>query len=255
MRPPTFEQLRNQYPGYATDIGIIEDATGSVPMSELGPMNFALQRYLLEGHENTYKTNPSALVELIKNRELIRPGQSALDLGAGSGDLVTALAELYPESQVTGIDLSPSFVDRFGRERTALSNALMQVGVIDCPLRGSRRLDPQSAVMSVLTLDRLRDPQQLIANMAKFSGAKVLACLLPNNPVDDNPSRQNDRIVYTTPEKRVTKRDTVSGNIAELNPLLEQTWGASVSVDTVPYTVSSSGDKQVYDLTVFYTAA
>src|SRR5262245_5190344 len=52
---------------------------------------------------------------------------SYLDVGTGTGSLALELAENFPRREVTGVDISPIYVD-FAAERTHLSNLGFQVG-------------------------------------------------------------------------------------------------------------------------------
>ena len=150
--------------------------------------------------------------------------------------------------KLLGVDLNPGFVAEFNANSD--SNSSMQLGLIDSPL-DDLKLDGLVSVVSVLTLDRLAMPIQLIQNMSTFSGYKILATLLPVNPVDDNPSRQADPIIYTRFDQKI-----VPGNNAEedqrcLRELLSSTWESEIQFSEVDYVVSSAGDSQEYKLGIF----
>ena len=247
----SFDTVIEAYPQYGGALQTIAQAIENVSPEELSAFWLTLERYLAEGENQSYQANTSALADFLAEKGLVSNSTPIVDLGSGPGDLVAQLAQRLPNSRVTGLDLSPSFVARFNLQREDVGNACLKVGVIDCPLPTD--LSTTGTAISVLTLDRLRDPAQLIQNMAQFTGHKVLAALLPNNPVDDNPSRQSAPIIYTPEGRRITTTSTIEGNIAELKPRLEAAWENPVNVNTVPYTVNSSGDQQTYDLTVFST--
>ncbi len=211
----------------------------------------ALTRYEREGAESTYSTEPQSLIQLIDDLRLLRNANWVGDLGAGPGDVVGALADKYPQLQVTGIDISPTFVAKFNRNKKR-QNAGMAVGLIDQPL--SIGADNRTAAISVLTLDRLVNPKMLIDNMAKFNAAKILATLLPIVAEDDNPSLQGTKNIYTAPEKRVVPGKNARDDRQELWKLLQRSWNSPVEFATVPYVVSSSGDRQEYELGVFFTS-
>ena len=82
------------------------------------------------------------------------------DFGAGSGELITQLARRFPEIQMTGIDLSPGFVENFNSSNK-LPNVRMEAGLIDAPMLDAvvAVVAKNSAAISVLTLDRVQNPK------------------------------------------------------------------------------------------------
>lgn len=65
---------------------------------------------------------PSSSLQLHHLRELsemIRPGDTILDLACGPGPLLLELAELYPECQFIGADLSPNMLAHIEAQATA----------------------------------------------------------------------------------------------------------------------------------------
>lgn len=244
------ESLKKSYPQYSSDLNDIFSQAEELATEEKSALLRTLARYLEEGEKSSYRANTKALIRFLQDEQLLPIKGSVIDFGAGAGDLVTELALAFPKIKVTGLDLSPSFVRTFKNQKSNISNALMQVGVIDLPL--SNKFDLNAAVISVLTLDRLRDPKQLIDNMGYFSGSKIIAALLPNNPIDDNPSRQDTPIIYTPKDKQITSGEGAQQDILEISKILESSWEQPIIVTKVPYTVQSSGDAQVYQLTVFY---
>ncbi len=212
----------------------------------------ALQRYDGEAAKNGYRSDPSALLAFIEDKKLLRDSTAVTDLGAGPGDLVEALAQRNRELTITGLDLSPGFVRNFNRSR-ALPNASMDVGLIDRPLPD---IDPdnEASVLSVLTLDRLAYPTVLVENMSRFTKARILATLLPIVPEDDNPSMQMNKIIYTRDDNRIVPGRNENEDRQVLTQVLEQSWKAPVAFAKVPYEVTSSGDRQAYELGVFFTS-
>lgn len=74
---------------------------------------------------------PSSALQLHHLRnlsEMIRPGDTILDLACGPGPLLLELAELYPECQFIGADLSPNMLEHL--ERDAQSRGLKNVSVL-----------------------------------------------------------------------------------------------------------------------------
>ncbi|HEY4474156.1 MAG TPA: hypothetical protein VI957_03270 [Candidatus Paceibacterota bacterium] len=224
----------------------------------------SLERYEAEARKNSYKADPSALIEFIAQKMLLvgatktsvgKEGCNVIDLGSGSGDLVRGLASRFPGAYVRGIDMSPTFVRK---NRDPYTSG--RLGLIDSPrfierVRNKSRPEWLNGnVVSVLTLDRVTDPRQLLENMAQFKGAKILATLLPIVAEDDNPSRQGEnKIVYTRPEKRIVPGVEESEDRKKLAELLNQLWRENVLSTKVPYVVTSSGDRQEYTLDVFFT--
>ncbi len=213
----------------------------------------ALERYRIEAAKGSYQSEVSGIIDFIRSNDLFADTDSIFDLGAGPGQLVTELAKLYPDTKVDGIDLCPGFIVNFRRKNT-LANSTMDVGLIDQPLPVMQK-EGRTGAISVLTLDRLVYPKLLIQNMSRCTRSKVIATLLPINPEDDNPSRQGEgKIMYTRDINRIVSgRDDVEDRDALLR-LLRKEWDTSVDFTKIPYTVSSSGDRQEYKLGIFYTS-
>lgn len=227
------------------------DLITEYPQEDQSIVRRTLDRYTEEAEQESYRTEPQALVELIRDQDLFRNSEEIFDLGAGNGQLVTEFALLYPDKTVRGIDLCPGFVRNFNRKNT-LPNARMDVGLIDRPLPDVP--DNDASAISVLTLDRLTNPKVLIANMARFTRAKFLATLIPIVPEDDNPSRQDGKkIVYTREQNRIVRGKNRNEDRRDLQKLLEYEWGQPINSTEVDYVVISSGDRQAYTLGVFFT--
>ena len=74
---------------------------------------------------------PTSALQLHHLKELshmIRPGDTVLDLACGPGPLLLELAEIYPETQFIGADLSPTMLKHI--EQTAAKLALKNVSVL-----------------------------------------------------------------------------------------------------------------------------
>lgn len=222
-----------------------------------------LARYEEESEKTSYKTNPEALVRLIGDEKLLDESEYIVDLGAGPGDLLdeldTAFQNNQESKQIVGIDLSPGFVQNFNAKKPWFGRqpvrSCMYVGLIDgWEVWRSKTLSNRRSVISVLTLDRLTNPRELIKNMARFNCARILGTLLPVVPEDDNPSRQGTgKIVYTREPNRIVPGRDAKEDRDRLLALLKDAWGKKVDVTNVPYEVTSSGDTQQYNLAVFYS--
>jgi len=241
-----------EYPEERKDIEKLLATIKKRPAEDRERLLKTLRRYESEGQNDAYRSDTRGLAEFVRQRKMLNGSRSLVDLGAGSGDLIANLALEYPEKRFLGFDLSPSFVRKFNG--TAAGNARMRVGLIDSEetlerLNGIKK----GGVVSVLTLDRVADPLQLIKNMSEFVGAKILATLLPVTPIDDNPSivAAGNPIEYTRKEMRVTPGVDANEDKQALLTLLNRIWGKGVRVDAVPYAVESSGDVQPYTLAVF----
>jgi|GEM_PF-6206729 len=216
--------------------------------------------------EAEYKADTGKLVDLIEKRRLVIDTlpRRWVDLGAGAGDLVAALARTYARRglddfriDVTGFDLSPGLVRAFNKKLSTPKDTSpqMRMGLIDDPYITEQLSlwKRKGGVSSILTLDRVANPRQLIRNMSTFEGAKLIGTLLPIVPEDDNPSRQENKIIYTPVLNRITPGKTREEDLAVLKSVLEEEWNGPVETAQVPYVVESSGDRQEYMLDVFFT--
>jgi hypothetical protein len=257
----TGEDLLEKYPRQKEGIEIIMDQTiGTSDEYRFSVFN-TLARYMEEADKKSYTADVSELVRFIRDKEIFSDSSVLYDLGAGSGQLVNELALTYPEKEIVGVDLCPGFVSNFNDSTEKPSNASMKVGLIDSGRCYMPYNNPTGAV-SVLTLDRLANPRSLIRLMRQFCRGRMLATLLPIVPEDDNPSRQDNqkKIVYTQPWNRITPGQNENDDRNALEALLQEEWmtelrgSRPLSFDKVPYAVTSSGDRQNYELGVFYTS-
>lgn len=249
--------LIERYPGQKRSLQDLFSKIAELPPQDQVTALRTLRRYLQESDKSAYRAEPSGLSQLIVDEKLLQDSLMMFDLGAGPGDLLQELATIYPELLVRGLDLNPGFVESFNasmRENFG-SRGFMKVDLIDSPLQEALfQMGRVSSVASVLTLDRLLYPKVLIQNMARFTKAKILGALLPNIPEDDNPSRQGaEKIIYTKPESRIVPGRSIAEDRDMLRRYLINAWEKPVEIAEVPYTVSSSGDVQKYDLSVFYS--
>lgn len=265
------DDLMQRYPNQKTALERLFEKIGRLPREDQAIVLKTLARYTNEAENDGYRSNPKALADFIANEKLIEGSNGFVYLGAGSGDLLFELAPRFPSIRMYGMDLSPGFVDKFNREKrfptyspdflrimrnpTQPINPSMELGLIDEPFPNEIMEDNRLSAISVLTLDRLTNPRGLIENIAKFTKAKILATLLPVVPEDDNPSRQGEgvKMIYTRPPNRIVPGCTAGGDRDVLLRLLREIWQKPVDVVNVPYSVTSSGDTQEYDLPVFYS--
>jgi hypothetical protein len=243
-----------RYPGEEIDRLLLAYDIAQRPEEERTIIERALERYDQEGEVGSYESNPGNLIEFIVKEKLLEGSSSLVDLGAGPGDLIEALRERLPGIQTLGIDLSPSFVEKFNVGR-ATENSAMRMGLIDSPGLAERVGDlTGGGVISVLTLDRVADPRRLIKNMGEFRGPKILGTLIPIVAEDDNPSRQGEeKIVYTPQGNRVAPGTNPEEDRDALRTFLLQEWKEGIENIQLPYAVGSSGDLQEYVLDVFFT--
>lgn len=82
-------------------------------------------RRMFDGLAPTWETRigPHHLGALLVALEDVAPPRRALDLGTGTGAAAKAVAECYPEAEVTGVDLSPAMV---GEAERGLPGALSE---------------------------------------------------------------------------------------------------------------------------------
>jgi hypothetical protein len=203
-----------------------------------------MYRYLMEGGVNSYSADVRPLIEfLTKEGYLGGPDSGLLDLGAGPGQMVEEWKKTGRPAR--GVDLSPSFV---------IENEDLRLGLIDneyAPLLdvvdGGFR---PGLVMTNMTLDRVRQPKQLLSNVTnlsrQFGASFVVSSILPIHPEDDDQNAEV-KIIYTDPDHLLTPGKSVDED--RENILLYLRGLASdydIDVHTLPYTIHSSGEKHEY---------
>jgi ubiquinone/menaquinone biosynthesis C-methylase UbiE len=103
----------------------------------------------------------------------VRPGQRALDVGCGSGALVSALADLLGAENVVGIDPSEPFVEA---TRAKVPGARVEVGSAESLPFADNEFD---ATLSQLVVNFLSDPEQGVREMSRVTrpGGVVAGCV------------------------------------------------------------------------------
>jgi ubiquinone/menaquinone biosynthesis C-methylase UbiE len=103
----------------------------------------------------------------------VRPGQRALDVGCGSGALVTALAEVLRAENVAGVDPSEPFVEA---SRARVPGARIVVGSAESLPFENGEFD---ATLSQLVVNFLADPEQGLREMSRVTcgGGAVAGCV------------------------------------------------------------------------------
>lgn len=90
-------------------------------------------RRMFDGLAPTWETRigPHHLGALLVALEDVAPPRRALDLGTGTGAAAKAVAERYPEAEVTGVDLSPAMVGEAERGLPAELSGRLRFAVAD----------------------------------------------------------------------------------------------------------------------------
>jgi ubiquinone/menaquinone biosynthesis C-methylase UbiE len=103
----------------------------------------------------------------------VRPGQSALDVGCGSGALVVALAVILGEQNVAGVDPSQPFVEA---ARAKVPGARLSVAAAESLPFEDSTFD---VTLSQLVVNFLSDPEEGVREMARVTrpGGVVAGCV------------------------------------------------------------------------------
>jgi SAM-dependent methyltransferase len=78
----------------------------------------------------------SATVRETLSRLVLRPGERALDVGCGTGELAVRIHQSYPGGRIVGADLVPAML-RQAREKLSGSAALVAADAIRLPFAGA----------------------------------------------------------------------------------------------------------------------
>lgn len=202
-------------------------------------------RYLVEGREHSYHVDVAPLMELMAAEGLMNGHHCGLlDLGAGPGSMVDVWRSTGRPG--LGIDLSPAFV---AEKSDRLRLALIDEGYEDIleTIDGDFR---PGLIMTSMTLDRVRKPKQLLANVTnlsrQFQTPFVLATILPVRPEDDDESA-SVKIVYTDDDNRLTPgKDATEDREIILEHLRRLAPEYDVGVHAIPYVIHSSGVRHEY---------
>lgn len=199
-------------------------------------------RYLMEG--KSYRAEVAPVIDFLEREGYLNGPQTQLfDLGAGPGQMVQAWKETGRPAR--GVDLSPSFV---------ADNPDLRLALIDDDY--SELLDALDGdfkpdlIMTSMTLDRVRKPKQLLANVTnlarQYNSPFVVSTILPIHPEDDDASAEV-KIIYTDPDHLLTpgrSEEEDKNNILEY--LQELAADYDVTVHTLPYVIHSSGVRHEY---------
>jgi ubiquinone/menaquinone biosynthesis C-methylase UbiE len=117
--------------------------------------------------------------------EGVRPPRHVLDLGTGTGVVARALAELYPDAEVVGIDLSPGMIEEARRRLPSELVARLRLEVGDAARLGS----PDGAFELVV-----------LSNMIPFS-AELARVVAPGGTLVLSFSRGAETPIYVAPER------------------------------------------------------
>jgi ubiquinone/menaquinone biosynthesis C-methylase UbiE len=103
----------------------------------------------------------------------VRPGQRALDVGCGSGALVTALAAVLGAENVAAVDPSEPFVEA---ARARVPKARILLGPAESLPFADREFD---ATLSQLVVNFLADPERGLGEMSRVTrpGGVVAGCV------------------------------------------------------------------------------
>lgn len=119
----------------------------------------------IESYVDSYRWDgPAAallLYHLIKIRQIIRPGDTVIDLACGPGPLLLELAQMHPETQFIGVDLAPNMLEYIESQvqRRGLKNlSTLNADICETPSLKSHSAD---VVISTSSLHHLPAEQHL----------------------------------------------------------------------------------------------
>ena len=150
------------------------------------------------------RTRPG--LELIARIPDLEPKQ-IVDLGSGTGNLTSVIAERWPEAEVAGIDSSPKMVERAAHDHRSV--AWQMVSIEDWSPSS-----PVDLIYSNATLHWLDDHEALFRRLRSYlSVTGVLAVQMPDNwgaPTHVIPQRILDDGSWSEPAAQSMMRDRLS---------------------------------------------
>ena len=84
-------------------------------------------------HPVLYKYDQKTRVDLIDKLAKVDPQSRILDFGCGTGEMIKALVKRYPQSQITGVDVSDKVIDIAKKNLNAFKNVDFFSDGIDSP--------------------------------------------------------------------------------------------------------------------------
>lgn len=209
-------------------------------------------RYLMEGFNHTYDScgiSKVALGTILSYNDF--KGLKGIDFGFGNASIMKSLRSMGAD--ITGLDLSPFFVQRAREEKLNVYAAKVDVGQEEFQRLNNLKMDFYDFAISTLLLDRLENPINLIRNMMlvlKPEGRFALQTLLPIVPVDDGDIEE--KITYTPPENRITLGENIEADKLKLIQLLYDSGLRDIEVCEIPYVIFSRDGLQEYNMWSFY---
>jgi SAM-dependent methyltransferase len=104
----------------------------------------------------------------------VKDADHVLDIGCGTGNLLAALRQLFPQSQLTGVDPSVPLLDK-ARTRRELTAVELIGGRAEALPFDDERFDQ---FLSLLVLQEFAEPQTVLAEMRRVTrpGGSIAAC-------------------------------------------------------------------------------
>jgi release factor glutamine methyltransferase len=104
-------EIRKQYQGEDLDIVLNKIASGYPVQYVLGNVNFCGNNIKVNENVLIPRFETEFLVDLIKRTIPNDASLKMIDLGTGSGCIAISLAKIFPNSKITGIDISNKAID------------------------------------------------------------------------------------------------------------------------------------------------
>ncbi|QHI35445.1 Tyrocidine synthase 3 [Kordia antarctica] len=213
---------------------------------------YAFQRYFYEGMYQNYSSDSlswEALNALLKIP--ISENSKGVDFGCGNGELVQRIFENGVKN-IVGLDINPFFVNNL--KKKGIESHICKVDTTNEYFFEMSKLNPNSIdfAISILTLDRVQFPKNLMKNMAmslKDDGRFVLGTLLPIVEFEDGINTSN--FSYTKYENKLTPGITASEDKYYIIEKLLQYNLTEIEHYTVKTRVRSKNGLQEYNLNFF----